>query len=86
MHLDLGITVALFLCPPSGSDAAVIDQLLCDDGVIVTAGYFPRLNHDLPNRSILRLDPSHAYRGQVARWTAISAMVSSAQPRMVVVE
>lgn len=87
MHLDLGITAALFLCPPSGPDAAAIDQLISADAVLITAGYFPRLQQDLPHRSILRLDPAQAYRGQVARWTAISTAVTAAQrPRLAVAE
>ncbi len=87
MHLDLGLTAALFLCPPSAADATAIDQLLSADAVLITAGYFPRLKQDLPDRTILRLEPSHAYRGQVARWTAISTMVNAAQQaRMVAAE
>ncbi len=49
------------------------------DGVLDHAGYFPRLAQGLPHRTILRLDPSQAYRGQVARWTGISTMVTNAQ-------
>jgi hypothetical protein len=79
MHLDLGLTAALFLCPPSAADATAIDQFLAADAVLITAGYFPRLKQDLPDRAILRLDPSQAYRGQVARWTAISTMLTGAQ-------
>jgi hypothetical protein len=76
MHLDLGLKVALFLCPPSANDAMVVDQLIEADGVLITPGYFPRLKQDLPHRTILRIDPSQAYRGQVARWTTISTMVT----------
>jgi 4-hydroxy-2-oxovalerate aldolase len=79
MHLDLGLTAALFLCPPSTEDAAAVDQLLSPDGICITAGHFPRLAQDLPQRTILKLDLSQAYRGQVARWTAISTMVTAAQ-------
>lgn len=79
MHMDLGLTTALFLCPPSATDAAAIDQFLSPEGIFVTAGYFPRLKQDLPHRTVLRIDPSHAYRGQVARWTAIVNMVTNAQ-------
>jgi 4-hydroxy 2-oxovalerate aldolase len=87
MHLNLGLTAALFLCPPSAEDANAIDQLMAADGVFITAGYFPRLKQDLPHRTILRIDPSQAYRGQVARWTVISTMVTAAQPaRMAVAE
>jgi len=87
MHLDLGLTAALFSCPPSAADAAAIDQLMPPDAVFITAGYYPRLKQDLPHRTILRLDPSQAYRGQVARWTAISTMVAAAQPaRLAVAE
>lgn len=87
MHLDLGLTAALFLCPPTAADSAAIDQLMSDGGVFITAGYFPRLKQDLPHRPILRLDPSHPYRGQVVRWTAISTMVTAArEARMAVAE
>jgi hypothetical protein len=79
MHLDLGLTAALFLCPPGTEDAAAVDQLLSPDGICITAGHFPRLAQDLPQRTILKLDLSQAYRGQVARWTAISTMVTAAQ-------
>jgi len=77
MHVDLGLTVALFLCPPSADDAKVVDQLIEADGVLITPGYFPRLKQDLPHRTILRIDSSQAYRGQVARWTAISTLVTA---------
>jgi 4-hydroxy 2-oxovalerate aldolase len=86
MHLDLGLAAALFLCPPSAADAAAVDQLMSEGGVFITAGYFPRLKQDLPHRTILRLDPSQAYRGQVARWTTISTMVTAAQARLAVAE
>ncbi len=87
MHLDLGLTTALFLCPPTAADAVAVDQLMSPDGVFITAGYFPRLKQDLPHRTIIRLDPSQAYRGQVARWTAISTMVTAAQQaRLAIVE
>jgi 4-hydroxy 2-oxovalerate aldolase len=77
MHLDLGLKTALFLCPPTADDAKIVDQLIEADGVFITPGYFPRLKQDLPHRTILRIDPSQAYRGQVARWTAISTMVTA---------
>lgn len=77
MHLDLGLKVALLLCPPSADDANVVDQLIEADGMLITPGHFPRLKQDLPHRTILRIDPSQAYRGQVARWTAISTMVTA---------
>jgi 4-hydroxy 2-oxovalerate aldolase len=80
MHFDLGIGVALLLCPPGGADSASIDQLLLPDGVVITAGHFPRFEMDLPNRAILHLDPNHAYRGQMDRWVAISNLMKSAQP------
>lgn len=87
MHLDLGLTTALFLCPPSATDAVAIDQLMSADGIFITTGYFPRLKQDLLHRNILRLDPSQAYRGQVARSTAISTMVTAAQQaRLAIVE
>ena len=80
MHFDLGIGVALLLCPPSGPDSASIDQLLLPEGLVITAGHFPRFEVDLPGRSILRLDPNQAYRGQMDRWVAISNLMKSAQP------
>jgi hypothetical protein len=80
MHFDLGIGVALLLCPPSGSDSASIDQLLSPEGLVITAGHFPRFEIDTPGRSILRVDPNHAYRGQMDRWVAISNLMKSAQP------
>ena len=86
MHLDLGLTAALFLCPPSGSDATAINQLISAEAVVVTAGYFPRLEQDIPQRAILRLESNQAYRGQVPRWTAISKMVNPAQARLAVAE
>jgi len=80
MHFDLGIGVALLLCPPGVADSASIDQLLLPDGIVITAGHFPRFEMDLPGRAILRLDSSHAYRGQMERWVAISNLMKSAQP------
>jgi len=87
MHLDLGLKTALFLCPPGADDAKIMDQLIEADGVLITPGYFPRLKQDLPHRMILRIEPSQAYRGQVARWTAISTMVTATRSaRMAVAE
>ncbi len=80
MHFDLGIGVALLLCPPSAADSASIDQLLLPEGIVITAGHFPRFEMDVPGRAILRLDPNHAYRGQMDRWVAISNLMKSAQP------
>jgi 4-hydroxy 2-oxovalerate aldolase len=80
MHFDLGIGVALLLCPPSAADSASIDQLLLPEGLVITAGHFPRFETDIPGRAILRLDPNHAYRGQMDRWVAISNLMKSAQP------
>jgi len=48
--------------------------------VVLTAGHFPRFEMDMNGRSILRLDPNQAYRGQVDRWVAISNLMKSAQP------
>jgi 4-hydroxy 2-oxovalerate aldolase len=79
MHFDLGISVALLLCPPGDSDSTSIDQLLLPEGMVVTSGYFPRFELDIPGRTILRLDPNHAYRGQIDRWVAISNLIKSAQ-------
>jgi 4-hydroxy-2-oxovalerate aldolase len=79
MHFDLGITVALLLCPPGASEASSIDQLLAPDGIVISAGRFPRLEIDLPARSVIRLDSNQAYRGQMERWVAISNVLKSAQ-------
>jgi 4-hydroxy 2-oxovalerate aldolase len=79
MHFDLGIGVALLLCPPSAADSASIDHLLLPEGVAITAGHFPRLETDIPGRSILRIDANHAYRGQMDRWVAISNLMKSAR-------
>jgi 4-hydroxy 2-oxovalerate aldolase len=80
MHFDLGIGVVLLLCPPSAGDSATIDQLLSPEGVVITTGHFPRLEMDIPGRSVLRLDPNQAYRGQMQRWAAISILMKSVQP------
>jgi|HubBroStandDraft_6_1064221.scaffolds.fasta_scaffold00065_12 4-hydroxy 2-oxovalerate aldolase len=80
MHFDLGVGVALVLCPPGAVDSAAIDQLLLPEGIVITAGHFPRFETDLPGRAILRLDSNHAYRGQMDRWVAISNLMKSAQP------
>ena len=80
MHFDLGIGVALLLCPPGAADSASIDQLLLPEGIVITAGHFPRFEVDIPGRAVLRLDPNHAYRGQMDRWVAISNLMKSAQP------
>jgi 4-hydroxy 2-oxovalerate aldolase len=80
MHFDLGIGVALLLCPPSAVDSASIDQLLSPEGIVITAGHFPRFETDIRGRAILRLDPNQAYRGQLERWVAISNLMKSAQP------
>jgi 4-hydroxy-2-oxovalerate aldolase len=86
MHFDLGIAVALLLCPPSSADAQSIDQLTRADGVLLTAGYFPRLEQDLPNRGVVRLDPNDAYRGQIARWAGIANLLKSAEGRSVAIQ
>jgi len=80
MHFDLGIAVALLLCPPDPQDSASIDQLLLPQGIVITAGHFPRFEMDIPGRAILRLDFNQAYRGQMDRWVAISNLMKSAQP------
>jgi 4-hydroxy 2-oxovalerate aldolase len=86
MHFDLGITVAFLLCPPSTTDAASIDQLLVPDGILITAGHFPRLELDVSSRAILRLDPNQAYRGQMDRWVAVSNLLKSAQPKPLAIQ
>lgn len=80
MHFDLGIGVALLLCPPGAADAASIDQLLLPEGVVITAGYYPRFEKDVPGHAVLRLDANHAYRGQIDRWVAMSNLMKLAQP------
>jgi len=80
MHFDLGIGIALLLCPPSAADSASIDQLLLPEGIMITAGHFPRFEMELPGRAVLRLDGNQAYRGQMDRWVAISNLMKSAQP------
>jgi 4-hydroxy 2-oxovalerate aldolase len=80
MHFDLGIGVALLLCPPDAADSTSIDQLLSPDSVVITAGHYPRFEMDTPGRAVLRLDPNDAYRGQMDRWVAISNLMKSAQP------
>ncbi len=79
MHFDLSISVALLLCPPGEADSVSIDQLLSPDGIVITSGDFPRFERDFPGRAILRVDPNHAYRGQMERWAAISNLMKSAQ-------
>jgi 4-hydroxy-2-oxovalerate aldolase len=86
MHFDLGIGVALLLCPPSYVDSASINQLLLPEGIVITSGHFPRFELDVPGRTILRLDPNHAYRGQMDRWAAISNLMKAAQPSSLVVQ
>jgi 4-hydroxy 2-oxovalerate aldolase len=81
MHVDLGVTASLLMCPPSRSDALSIDQLTSSGGVLITVGYFPRLEQDLPGRAFFRLDPNHAYRGQMPRWVAISKLIQADRPR-----
>jgi len=80
MHFDLGVGVALLLCPPSSADSTSIDQLLSPEGVVITAGHFPRFELDIPGRAILRLDANQAYRGQIDRWVAITNLMKTAQP------
>lgn len=80
MHFDLGISAALLLCPPAAADSASIDQLLLPEGIAITAGHFPRFETDLPARTILRLDPNQAYRGQMDRWVAIANLMKASQP------
>jgi 4-hydroxy 2-oxovalerate aldolase len=80
MHFDLGVGVALLLCPPSGADSTSIDQLLSPEGIVITASHFPRFELDVPGHPILRLNPNQAYRGQIDRWVAITNLMKTAQP------
>jgi 4-hydroxy 2-oxovalerate aldolase len=80
MHFDLGIGAALLLCPPGAADAASMEQLMLPEAIVITAGHFPRFEMDTPGRTILRLDPNQAYRGQMDRWAAISNLMKAAQP------
>jgi 4-hydroxy 2-oxovalerate aldolase len=86
MHFDLGIGVALVLCPPGADESAAINQLLLPEAVIIAAGHFPRFERDLPGRAILRLDPNQAYRGQMEKWVAISNLMKSSRPRSLAVQ
>jgi 4-hydroxy-2-oxovalerate aldolase len=86
MHFDLGISAALLLCPPAAADSASIDQLLLPEGIVITAGHFPRFETDIPSRTVLRLESSQAYRGQMDRWVAISNLMKSVQPSPVAMQ
>ncbi|HVI08328.1 MAG TPA: hypothetical protein VND65_08545 [Candidatus Binatia bacterium] len=86
MHVDLGVSVALLLCPPSVTEASAIDQLLVPEGAAITTGHYPRFEAEIPGRAVLRLDPNQAYRGQIDRWAAISNLMKSAQPAAVAVQ
>jgi 4-hydroxy 2-oxovalerate aldolase len=86
MHFDLRIGISLLLCPPSAADTVSIDQLLSAEGVVITNGHFPRFEGDLPGRAILRLDPNHAYRGQMDRWAAVSSLMKSSEPAPLAVQ
>jgi hypothetical protein len=86
MHFDLGVGVALLLCPPGAADSAAIDQVLLPEGVVITAGHYPRFETDIFGRAILRLDPNQAYRGQMERWAAISNLMKSSQPTPVTMQ
>jgi 4-hydroxy 2-oxovalerate aldolase len=77
MHFDLNIAVALFLCPPNSADSISIHQLLNAEAIVITAGYFPRFETEIADRSIMRVDPNQAYRGQVDRWVSISNLMKT---------
>jgi hypothetical protein len=80
MHFDLGIGVALLLCPPDAAESAAIDQLLAPEGIVITSGHFPRFENEIVGRPVLRLDSNQAYRGQLDRWIAICNLMKAAQP------
>jgi 4-hydroxy-2-oxovalerate aldolase len=86
MHVELGITAALLLCPPSRAEALTMEQLISNEGIFITVGFFPRLEQDLPGRAFFRLDPNQAYSGQMARWVAISKLVQANRPRAMAVQ
>jgi hypothetical protein len=86
MHFDLGIAVALLLCPPVAAETASIQQLLPPEGVVITAGHFPRFESDFLGREVVRVDPNQAYRGQIDRWAAISNLMKSALPASLAVQ
>lgn len=86
MHFDLQIGVALLLCSPGAADSVSIDQLLLPEAVLVTADHFQRFEMDVPGRTILRLHPSQAYRGQFERWVSISNLMKTAQPSAVLMQ
>jgi 4-hydroxy-2-oxovalerate aldolase len=78
MHFDLGITVCMFLCSPSSSDAHSIYQLCHNDTLFVTIGHQPRLERDLATSRIARLDLTQAYRGQAMRCRTIANAIGAA--------
>ncbi len=86
MHFDLRSGIALLLCPPDSADAGSVDQLLSANGVVITSGHFPRVEAELSGRPVLRLDPNHAYRGQMDRWAAISNLMKTAERSSVVAQ
>jgi hypothetical protein len=79
MHFDLGVGIALLLCPPSAADSASIDQLMLPEGIAITTGRFPRFEMESRGRALIRLDLNQAYRGQMERWVAISNLMKSTQ-------
>lgn len=86
MHLDVGVQVALLLCPPDHSDVIALDRLLSPEGVFITKGFFPRVESELSGRAIVRIDRSDAYRGQMDRWVAISNLMKSAHSAQMVAQ
>lgn len=75
MHFNLGVSVALCLCPPSPADAKFIDQLTELNGAILTLGQFPRLERELASRPLFAIEASQAYSGQIGRWASISNLL-----------
>ena len=86
MHFDLGIYGGAAALSTERRRHAIDRSADPGGWVILTAGYFPRLEQDLPNRSVVRLDPNDAYRGQMARWAGIASLLKSAEGRTVAIQ
>lgn len=69
-YSNVKMNVILCLCPPSVSEGARMGRLLSNAGALLSLGHYPRLEalEELKDKKIVRLNPRHAYRGQVKRW------------------